>query len=322
MKSTLRLLLFLVLFPATVFPQVVDLRGQWKFHIDDKPEWADSKFDDSLWKTIFTPSAWEDEGFHGYDGFAWYRIKFDGRELSKNEIYYLGLGYIDDCDEVYVNGHLVGFSGSMPPKFKTAYNTERKYPLPSDIVNFSGPNTVAIRVFDATLNGGIMDGRLGIYRLGKNNYLDIDLSGVWSFAPSRRGEPITNASDYGRIMAPSAWEYQGYLKYDGFTWYKKTFVIPEKLANEPLVLILGKIDDFDKTYFNGQLIGSTNDGQRYGRSESYSKLRVYDIPASAIKKNGQNVIEVLVEDIGNLGGIYEGSIGISKKSNYSRFQRP
>jgi sialate O-acetylesterase len=317
--KTVSLILFTFLHATVALSQVIDLRGQWKFNIDDKPNWAEAKFDDTKWKTIFTPSAWEDEGFHGYDGFAWYRKKFDGRELDQNGIYYLGLGYIDDCDEVFVNGKLVGFSGSMPPSFKTAYNSERKYPLPGDVINFSGENTIAIRVFDATLGGGIMDGRLGIYRSQENKYMNIDLGGLWSFAPSRTSDPIKQESEWKRIMVPGAWEYQGYLRYNGYAWYLRVVTIPENLAKEPLILLLGKIDDFDKAYLNGILIGSTNDHRRYGQSESWSRNRVYDIPQSAIRKSGPNVLEILVEDLGNAGGIYEGPIGIATRSNYKKY---
>jgi sialate O-acetylesterase len=316
LKSTL--ILLALLFPVRAMSQVIDLRGQWKFHIDDKPAWAAPTFDDSKWEKIFTPSSWEDEGFHGYDGFAWYRKKFSGLELDKKEIYYLGLGYIDDCDEVYVNGKLVGFSGSMPPKYKTAYNTERQYPLPYDVINFSGDNTIAIRVFDAKLEGGIVDGRLGIYKSQRNKYLAVDLSGVWSFATSFNANRITNESDWTRIMVPSPWEYQGYLKYDGFGWYKREIIFPDHLSGEDLVLLLGKIDDFDKAYLNGVLIGSTNDHRRFGESGSWEKKRAYTIPASAIRK-GLNVLEILVEDMGNIGGIYEGTIGIATRANYLKY---
>ncbi|MFM7486923.1 MAG: hypothetical protein ACKO13_08375, partial [Cytophagales bacterium] len=105
------------------FSQAIDLEGNWKFHIGDKSAWSDPLFDDDSWETIQVPSPWEDEGFNGYDGFAWYRKKFDGSKLSKENTYYLNMGYIDDCDEVFINGQLIGVSGTMPPKFKTAYQT-------------------------------------------------------------------------------------------------------------------------------------------------------------------------------------------------------
>jgi Beta-galactosidase jelly roll domain len=312
------LTVLLVLLPELIAAQVIDLRGPWKFHIDDKPEWASAEFDDSSWETLFTPSAWEDEGFNGYDGFAWYRRTFDGRLLDKNINYYLGLGFIDDCDEVYVNGKLVGFSGSMPPRFKTAYNTERKYPLPTEFINFSGPNTIAIRVFDVTLGGGIIDGRLGIYKSKEIDHIAIDLRGVWSFTPVRRMELTGPELSWKKIMAPGAWEYQGHAKYDGYARYQRTFMLPDRLAGVPLVLLVGKIDDFDKTYINGKLVGSTNDGRPFGRSESYSQQRAYPIPAEVLKK-GLNTIDILVEDMGNLGGIQSGILGIARQEDYARY---
>src|SRR5690606_12569195 len=145
-------LLALLIQPA--FAQTITLKGRWKFHVGDDAAWASQKFNDSGWGTIRVPAAWEDEGFNGYDGFAWYRTKFDGRKLNKNEVYYLNLGFIDDADEVYLNGNLIGFSGNLPPKFKTAYNSERKYVLPNMMINFEGENVLAIRVFDAIHAGG------------------------------------------------------------------------------------------------------------------------------------------------------------------------
>ena len=42
---------------------------------------------------------------------------FDGTELDKNLDFSLFLGNIDDVDEVYLNGHKIGFSGTFPPKY-------------------------------------------------------------------------------------------------------------------------------------------------------------------------------------------------------------
>ncbi len=320
MGHSLLLIAMLLIQPVAALAQVIDLRGQWKFHIDDKPEWARANFDDAKWESIFTPSAWEDEGFHGYDGFAWYRKTFDGKLLNRNDIYYIGLGFIDDCDEVYVNGKLVGFSGSMPPKFKTSYNTERKYPLPSELINYNGNNTVAIRVFDATLGGGIIGGRLGIYRNTDKPYIGVDLRGVWSFSPVRGEDAPTTDASWRNIMVPGAWEYQGFLKYDGFARYRRTFTVPPQLMKESLVLLMGWIDDFDKTYINGKLVGSTNDGRRYGESQSYQQQRVYEIPPGLLI-GGINTIDVVVEDMGNYGGIWGGVVGIATKENYRRYVR-
>ncbi|MCE2994359.1 MAG: beta galactosidase jelly roll domain-containing protein [Cyclobacteriaceae bacterium] len=309
-----------LLFSITMHGQVIPLNGLWKFTLDDESVWAEADYDDTRWGNILAPSPWEDKGFNGYDGFAWYRKKFDGKKLNKQENYYLNLGYIDDCDEVYVNGKLIGFSGTMPPHFKTAYNSERKYNIPNDLINFNGMNVIAVRVFDVTLGGGIIDGRLGIYATKKNHLL-LDLQGVWSFATSWNDKPIKNESSWKRILVPGPWDHQGYYKYDGFAWYKKTFVFPENGTTENLMLLMGKIDDFDKVYLNGKLIGSTNDHEKYGWSESYQEKRAYSIPSGLLKKGAENVIEVLVEDMGNTGGIYEGPVGIVTKSDYEWYFR-
>ncbi len=317
------LVAFLFLLSSPLLGQVINLKGNWKFHVGDKSMWSSPHYDDSGWETIYAPSAWEDEGFNGYDGFAWYRKKFDGRKLDKNENYYLGLGFIDDTDEVYVNGKLVGFSGSCPPKFKTAYNTERRYALPADVINFFGDNSIAIRVFDVTLGGGIIEGNLGIFRQERNKNLLVDLQGIWMFAPGGEGAAPKNEEDWVKLMVPGPWEHQGYPKYDGFAWYRKTFTLPANSSTEDLVLILGKIDDFDKTYINGKLIGSTNDHKPFGLSTAFARDRVYAIPASLLNKSGINTIEILVEDMGNIGGLYEGVVGITTKSNYAKyFKRP
>lgn len=317
--------LFVVLFFLTcshALSQAVSLTGAWKFHIGDKPGWSAPTFNDAEWETIYAPSAWEDEGFNGYDGFAWYRKKFDGRQLNAGETYFLNLGFIDDADEVFFNGVLIGLSGSMPPKFKTAYNSERKYTIPAELINFKGDNVIAIRVFDTTISGGIVDGRLGVYRAPKSRMV-VDLAGLWQFATTWFATPIKNEDDWKKIIVPSPWEHQGYNKYDGYAWYKKTFTVPDAVVTnteEDYLLLLGRIDDFDKTYLNGKLIGTTNDGRRYGQSGSYSQLRAYAIPHNLLKK-GINTIEVLVEDMGNAGGIYEGPIGIATRTAYERYFR-
>jgi sialate O-acetylesterase len=56
-------------------------------------------------------------------------------------------------------------------------------------------------------------------------------------------------------------------------------------------------------------------------SSSFSRLRVYDVPAGLLKRGMSNTIEVLVEDMGNIGGIYEGPIGITSRTAYERYYR-
>jgi sialate O-acetylesterase len=301
---------------------LISMGGRWKFSIGDDLKWANPDYDDHRWKTITVPAMWENEGFHGYDGFAWYRKIFNGTHLPKEKPIFLFLGYIDDADEVYINGNLVGISGSFPPQFSTAHRASRRYLIPSEVINFEGNNLISVRVFDKYGEGGIVYGDIGLYTTKGVPNMTIGLEGVWSFKTgddSQWKNRYYNDENWDPITVPSPWENQGFKRYDGFGWYRRTIRFTEAQVKQPLVLLLGKIDDFDQTYFNGNLIGSTNDGRPYGRSGSFSKIRAYDIPPELIRVGQTNTIAIRVLDIGNIGGIYEGPVGILPKSQVIKF---
>lgn len=295
--------------------RVINLEENWKFSIGDDYKWASREYDDTKWEDIEVPATWEDEGFYGYDGFAWYRHRFDGKKIKPTTDFYLGLGYIDDVDEVYVNGKLIGFSGEFPPHFHTAYEARRMYPIPASYINWKGSNTIAVRVYDTHLEGGIIAGDIGIFYRRDDWILDIDLKGVWQFRPGNNPDwsgVKYRDDDWEHIMVPYFWEDQGF-EYDGIAWYRKAFFIPKSLEGEDMVLLIGKIDDFDLSYLNGKFVGSTNDGKYYGRSTSWLKQRTYELPAGSIRFGEVNYLAIQVKDIGNGGGIYQGPIGLIRK---------
>jgi beta-galactosidase/beta-glucuronidase len=306
---------------------IIDLEGRWKFTIGDNKKWADPAFADKDWETIDVPSSWENEGFNGYNGFAWYRKTFAGSSFeNRNDNFNLFLGYIDDVDEVYFNGHKIGSSGSFPPRYHTAFNALRNYYIPKEYINFTGQNVIAVRVYDAEIEGGIVSGDVGIFVNENEKGLMLNLRGMWDFTLLHRRyqhvspekfnrsfnrKPPENA-DWVRLSVPGMWEHQGYNNYDGSAWYRKQFYVPKELQGEDLVLVLGKIDDNDETYLNGKWIGSTN---------QYDAMRVYHIPAEQIISGSINLILVYVDDTGGDGGIYEGPVGLMKQSEFTRFMR-
>ena len=101
--------------------KIIDLKGQWKYSIGERKEWIVPGYDDNSWTTIHVPSAWEDQGFYGYNGFGFYRKSFALSNEHKGKTLYLNLGYVDDVDETYFNGHKIGSTGSFPPSYITAY---------------------------------------------------------------------------------------------------------------------------------------------------------------------------------------------------------
>ncbi len=305
--------------------RVLDLRGIWKFSIGDHQSWKEDNFDDGTWEEIFVPSSWEDEGYPGYDGYAWYRKKFVLSKNLKNKDLYLRLGYIDDVDEVYVNGQFVGFSGNFPPNYFTAHHLERIYKLPQDYLNYDTENTIAIRIYDAEITGGIISGKVGVYEMNYDIPIEILLEGLWKFSPGddqARKEVDYNDWDWKDVIVPASWETQGFKNYDGYAWYRKKIVIPEDYRNSRLVLLLGKIDDLDETYLNGHLIGKTGDMSSLALliDEEWLENRGYLLDNTIINYGSENVLAVRVFDGLVQGGIYQGPVGITTEENYKKWQ--
>ncbi len=303
--------------------RLMNLRGYWKFSIGDREEWADPNYDDSDWEEIYVPRRWEREGFNGYDGYAWYRTSFEGRKLDEEDVHYIRLGYIDDVDEVYVNGVKIGFSGGFPPDYYTAWNAEREYRIPDEALNYNGENVIAVRVYDKGGEGGIYSGEVGLL-VADRAYRDIhDLEGIWKIRLRDEPEfadPDFDDSGWADIIVPSNWRTIGISDLRDFAWYRKEFNIRRGTDMDDLILIGGRIDDFDEIFINGEKIGETNDGGRLGRSRSFSELRVYNIPKGLLKE-GKNVVAVRVEDIGDNGGIYEGPVVIIPSKLRTRYTR-
>lgn len=306
---------------ATHLETLVDLKGYWKFNIGDDMQWAEANFDDRDWDELYAPSTWENQGYVGYNGMAWYRKQITLPQVSKNDALYVDLGYIDDACEVFFNGKKIGQLGAFPPNFITAQNAPAIFSLPQEYLNTQGYNTLAIRVFDDFDNGGMGRGSLAIGKDLNNEFLSYDLSGKWKF--SLRTDPEASRQ-WHTVHVPASWESQGFADYDGYAWYAKRFILPAELANETLYLSLGKIDDKDKVYINKKLVGSILDmddtsfeNRYYGDWQTY---RVYQIPKGLLHTTEKNIITVLVFDAGGIGGIYEGPIGIMNEANFHRFK--
>lgn len=127
---------------------------------------------------------------------------------------------------------------------------------------------------------------------------------------------VYKLDDWQKMKLPIVWEDAG-LQIDGVVWFSREVHVPETWEGEELTLSLGKINDYDITWFNGK---------RVGRGIDVSESRIYKIPASIVKQ-GKNRIVVEVLDIGNVGGIYgpaeqmklesvKGSVSLTGEWNY------
>lgn len=115
--------------------------------VDGNPLWAAPDLDTRNWHSVTAPGVWEQAGFDGMDGIAWYRKEFTLSEEDAASDVELGLGMIDDSDITWVNGHEVG-------RMDMAWNQPRMYAVSSKLLT-PGVNVIAIRVEDTGQGGGI-----------------------------------------------------------------------------------------------------------------------------------------------------------------------
>jgi hypothetical protein len=317
------LLMSCIVLPATALgDRRVNLRGNWKFILGDNMNFAKPATSDKDWEDIYVPADWHEEGFSRYSGYAWYRTNFTV-DFKDNEPLYLELGRIDDCDEVYVNGKLIGATGGMPPNYFTAYNVNRIYLVPTEYLNRDKANLIAVRVYDEGGAGGILGKNVGIYSYSDFYNFGFQLMGNWKFRLSDNMEWAKKEFDdaaWDNIVVPAPWEGQGFREYDGFAWYRKTFKLPADFSTNDMVILVGRIDDLDQVFINGKLVGETGDIEdQRARDNEHQRPRTYFIPDGLLRAGAANTVAVRVFDQVGVGGIYEGPVTIIPRDKYKEF---
>ncbi len=111
--------------------------------------------------------------------------------------------------------------------------------------------------------------------------------------------PRHDDSSWDTIILPSAWEdYDENNEIDGVVWFRRLVEIPESWSGQRLVVSLGRIDDQDRTYWNGERIGATSSE----RQRSWDERRVYTIDGDRVEP-GPSLLAVRVFDQAFGGGL-------------------
>lgn len=149
---------------TTLEAQPIDIKeGNWKLKTGDDLAWATPQYDDANWQQIQVGMPWE-AVVTGYDGFGWYRknivlnSKALRKSVKKKGALIVHLGKIDDADETYFNGVKIGSMGKFPPHAETAWDIDRVYTIPQNLINWDKPNVIAVRVHDSGGGGGLYAG--------------------------------------------------------------------------------------------------------------------------------------------------------------------
>ena len=138
---------------------------------------ATKGFNDSLWKEMLLPTAWERTEVGEFDGAVWFRKQvvlpsgWKGRDLV------LSLGPIDDMDETFVNGAPVGDHLT-----EGMWQEPRIYTISGNVVKDSVVE-IAVRVLDYGGNGGIFGKPEEMQLKRTDTALAIPLAGKWKYLP-------------------------------------------------------------------------------------------------------------------------------------------
>ena len=136
-----------------------------KFQKGDNMEWKNTTFDDSRWKTLSMLKPWTEQGISNPNNYAWYRIRFtlpesmlDNSDIKETVLF--AMGKIDDADETYLNGVLIGKTGSTPGDkegYVSKWEEPRTYSVSasSKAIRWGKENVLAVRVYNGNDPGGM-----------------------------------------------------------------------------------------------------------------------------------------------------------------------
>lgn len=140
----------------------VKLPVAWEFTTDPYNEgligqWYLPGDHGQTWKLIDTTRPFEGQGFqdanlHGYDGYAWNRVRFTVPERFKGRRLVLFIGGLNEQGWFWVNGRLAGAQPFHQYWMRWLYHHEVDI---TPFVKYGEENTLAVRIFNEQSLGGI-----------------------------------------------------------------------------------------------------------------------------------------------------------------------
>ena len=139
---------------------------QARYHSGDDPAWSLPGADDGDWQLLDVTREWTYQGVDNENGYGWYRIHLTLPSSMKKadplkKALVIDLGYVDDSDETFLNGKLIGKIGRMPEDeggYDSKYNFHRFYLVNPAQVKWDKENVIAVRVYNGGDPGGLFGG--------------------------------------------------------------------------------------------------------------------------------------------------------------------
>lgn len=154
-----------------------------RFITGDSSAWRVPAYDDTRWNTITAGKVWQEQGYRDYHGYAWYRIHVTIPSRLKQQGFWrdslrIFLAHVNDVDETYLNGVLIGKTGAFPDEaggYISKWPAVRAYHVAAanPAIHWDQENVIAVKVYDGGGSGGIFMGDPYIDMLEKTDGLHI-----------------------------------------------------------------------------------------------------------------------------------------------------
>lgn len=145
--------------------ETYDFGADWRFHAGEGKDssWNTKDYQHKHWANVVSNKPLKEQEQMLEQGFGWYRklLVFPAnmqQKIAEAEGVEIDLGKFAACEEVYVNGQLIGKTGEFPHNFAGYFDHERRYFVPLEVLDLTGDNVIAIKFFDGwSANAGFLN---------------------------------------------------------------------------------------------------------------------------------------------------------------------
>ena len=115
--------------------------------------------------------------------------------------------------------------------------------------------------------------------------------------------PDHDDTEWKPIVVPGTFEDQRkeLAEYDGLFWYRLHFTVPKDMGSADLTLHLGPADDESWVWLNGEFLGEVT--KQTNPDDYWAYPREYRLTPDRLKRDGENVLAVRVNDTYKSGGL-------------------
>jgi sialate O-acetylesterase len=197
-------------------------------------KWFDPSVAATDWTKLELPKDWGNTELTKADGIVWFRKDVELGPEATGAKALLALGPIDDADQTYVNGKLIGST--------TDYTKDRQYVLEPGVLK-QGKNIVVVKVTDTGGGGGLKGNKDQLFlEVGTKKTL---LDGTWEYRSSvlttdfgitQTGPNVFPSQLYNAMIAPlTQFGIKGIIWYQGEANAGKAFkyqtIFPSLIKN-------------------------------------------------------------------------------------------